>query len=201
MISKTSRRQPGDVLAPFSVTTLSHGLLELPMRAPGAFTHLQFRRFAGCPICNLHMRSFAAAQGRIEEAGIHTVAFFHSSAEAMRPYQGDLPFPVVPDLERRWYGHFGVEQSVLAVAHPRVMLSAVRGLASAPSNPFAGEGGQRGLPADFLLDATGRVRAVHYGRHADDHWEVDDVIALARSGRARDEREAVVPARGAVRPG
>jgi hypothetical protein len=36
------------------------------------------------------------------------------------------------------------------------------------------------LPADFLVDAQGRVVAAHYGRHADDHWEVDEVLRLAR---------------------
>ncbi|ATB50366.1 peroxiredoxin-like family protein [Corallococcus macrosporus] len=190
MDSKRSRRRVGEVLAPFRVTTLTHGPLELPLRTADAFTHLQFRRFAGCPICNLHVRRFAAARGRLEAEGVRTVAFFHSTEASMRPYQGDLPFPVVPDPERRWYQHFGVEQSRVAALHPRAMLAAVKGLASVPSNPFAGEGGAQGLPADFLLDATGRVLALHQGRHADDHWEVEDVLALARSVRSQSARSS-----------
>lgn len=38
-----------------------------------------------------------------------------------------------------------------------------------------------GLPADFLLDADGTVAAVHYGRHADDQWSVDQLIDINRS--------------------
>jgi hypothetical protein len=34
--------------APVSIPSTSHRLV-----------HLQFRRFAGCPICNLHLRSIA----------------------------------------------------------------------------------------------------------------------------------------------
>jgi peroxiredoxin len=172
----SSRRRVGDRLDPISLETLSHGTLELPARG---LVHLQFRRFAGCPVCNLHLRTFSRGLDRLRAADVQTIAFFHSSAAAMRPFQGDLPFPVVPDLERRWYRHFGVERSPFAILHPRVMWSALKGLVLARSNPFAGEGGQRGLPADFLVGPDGRLLAVHYGAHANDHWELEHVIALA----------------------
>ena len=42
-----------------------------------------------------------------------------------------------------------------------------------------------GLPADFLLDPTGLIKAVKYGEHAYDQWEVDEVIALAARVRPR----------------
>lgn len=116
--SSAPRRQVGDVVAPVTLATLSHGPLTLPS---GGLVHLQFRRFAGCPVCNLHLQSFVRGLPRLQAAGVTPVAFFHSSAQAMRPFQGDLPFPTVPDLERRWYAHFGVERSLWAVMHPRVM--------------------------------------------------------------------------------
>lgn len=168
-----ARRVRGQPLPSLRFETLAHGPLQLPTGGP---VHLQFRRFAGCPVCNLHLRSFTRAFDRISAAGLLTVAFFHSSAESMRPYQGDLPFPAVPDPERRWYDFFGVEQATFAVARPQVMWSALKGLALARSNPFAGEGGQRGLPADFLLGPDGRLVDLHYGAHADDQWSVDDVL-------------------------
>lgn len=176
----STRKQVGEVIAPVTLQTLNHGPLELP---GAGLVHLQFRRFAGCPVCNLHLQSFVRGLPLLQAAGVTTVAFFHSSAESMQPFQGDLPFPTVPDLERRWYAHFGVEQSLWAVAHPRVMAAALRGLFTAPSSPFVGEGGQQGLPADFLLDAQGVVRAVKYGAHANDQWEVNDVVALAAAAR------------------
>jgi len=112
---------------------------------------------------------------------VQTVAFFHSPAAAMRPYQGQLPFPCVPDPERQFYRQFRVERSLAAVAHPRVMWAAAQGLFRAPSNPFVGGSEQRGLPADFLLNAEGVLLAVHYGAHADDQWSVDQVIELAKA--------------------
>ncbi|WP_437729858.1 peroxiredoxin-like family protein [Sorangium sp. So ce1335] len=174
------RLRPGDRLAPFTLDTLSHGSLRVPS---GGLLHLQFRRFAGCPVCSLHLRSFARGRDQLEAAAVQTVAFFHSSAETMRPYHADLPFPVVPDPERRWYQRFGVERSALAGAHPKVVWSAIRGMVGAPSNPLDGEGGKDGLPADFLVGPDGAILAVRYGAHAADHWELEQVIALARANR------------------
>ncbi len=174
-----TRRAVGERIPPMTLDTLAHGTLALPRHG---LVHLQFRRFAGCPVCNLHLRSFARDIARLDAVGVQTVAFFHSSAKSMHPYQGQLPFPTVPDPERVWYRHFGVERSALAVLHPSVMWSAMRGLVTAPSNPFEGAA-QDGLPADFLIDTKGRVLALKYGAHANDQWSLDEVIALVLASR------------------
>lgn len=170
------RKQVGDVVAPFTLETLSHGTRSVPA---GEFTHLQFRRFAGCPVCNLHLRSFAQAVEKLKAANVETVAFFVSDRAAMLPYQGDLPFAVAPDPERRWYTLFGVENSGLAMMHPSAMWAAFKGMAAGRSNPLQ-KGEHDGLPADFLLDSRGAIVARHYGSHANDQWSVDEVIALAK---------------------
>lgn len=169
------KRLVGDRIAPLTVQTLAHGSLQLP--GPG-WVHLQFRRFAGCPVCNLHLRSFARAYDRIRAAGLTTVAFMHSPREQMLPYQGDLPFPTVPDPDRIWYREFGTERSWLAVAHVQVVGSALRGLFTERSNPFVGGADQTQLPADFLVSPQGTLAHAHYGQHADDHWEVEELLAL-----------------------
>ena len=171
-----SRRVAGELLSPFSLETLSHGRLQVPGTG---LIHLQFRRFAGCPICSLHLRSFARGVSRLEAAGITSVAFFHSSAESLRPYHAELPFPVVPDPERRWYRAFGVERSLRSVLDPRAWAAGVRGLVQAPSNPLVGEGGHLGLPADFLIAPDGRLLDVRYGTHADDQWELEELLERA----------------------
>lgn len=175
-----TRIQPGATISPFEVETLSHGRVTLPA-AEARLTHLSFRRFAGCPVCNLHLRSLAARVDEIQAAGVAIVAFFHSSAEAMRPYQGDLPFAVVPDPERRLYRQFGVERSPFAVMHPKAMAAAAAGMLQVASNPLRGEGGHDGLPADLLLDASGHVVAAHYGAHAADGWNAEALLAQVRA--------------------
>ena len=49
--------------------------LRRPDRA--RLTHLQFRRFAACPICNLHLQSVVARHAEITASSIHEVVVFH----------------------------------------------------------------------------------------------------------------------------
>lgn len=150
-------------------------------------THLQFRRYAGCPICHLHLRSFADRHQELIDAGISEVVFFHSPAEELRGYQSILPFTVIADPDKVQYREFGVEKGLRALTHPQTWRSAFRGYAAARRNrgnpDYAGVGStdgttHLGLPADFLIDPDGTVVAVHYGNHADDQWSADQVLAI-----------------------
>jgi peroxiredoxin len=99
----------------------------------GAQVHLQLRRFAGCPICNLHVREVARRYAEIENAGVTEVAVFHSSAERLRQYQAHLPFAVVADPERKLYKEFGVEWSLRSLLYLDAVRGAVRAIRHATS--------------------------------------------------------------------
>ena len=169
-------------------TTFAPRVLEAVDGAPVAIpdarrrVHLQLRRFAGCPVCNLHLRTFADRAEAIAAAGILEVAVFHSSADVLRPYVRDLPFAVLADPDKVLYRELGVGTSGRAIADPRawptIAVSVGRTLRGDwPAPPAVPEGGRFGLPADFLIGTDGRVIACHYGVHADDQWTVDELLA------------------------
>lgn len=163
-----------------SATTLDERTVTVPDGT--TIVHLQFRRFAGCPICNLHLRSIARRIGELQEVGVREIAVFHSEPATMRSYQADLPFEVIADPERRLYAAYGVTSSARSILDPRAWFAFVRGVfARHPSSTFTGEGGHLGLPADFLVDQRGLIADCHYGKHADDQWSVDDVLTRART--------------------
>ena len=156
---------------------------------PDALVHLQFRRFAGCPVCDLHLHSFVQRHEEIAAAGVREVVLFHSSAEALRPFTADLPFAVVADPDRRLYREFGVESGLRALLDPRAWWSIVRSVARSlwrvirdgrPLPPTSPEGGRLGLPADFLIAPDGRIVACKYGEHAYDQWSVDELLGLVK---------------------
>ena len=162
----------------------------VPVPHPDHLVHLQFRRFAGCPVCNLHLRSIVNRLGDIEAAGIREVVVFHSSADALRTYTEDLPLDVVADPGRVLYREFGVEYGPRALLDPRGWPTIARAVArevravrrrDRPAPPTRPEGGRLGLPADFLIGPDGRVLAAEYGAHLDDQWSVDELLALAAS--------------------
>jgi peroxiredoxin len=177
----------GDVFPRLELTASSGELVTIPDPA-GDFVHLQFRRFAGCPICNLHLRSIVERHDEIRSAGIREVVVFHSTVAELAKYEGELPFPLIADPERKLYQRFGVEHrpgSLLRTRALRAMIagqiaaivkrSAMRG-AFAPLTPT---GGLLGLPADFLIASDGRLAAVKYGKHAYDQWTVDELLERA----------------------
>jgi peroxiredoxin len=194
------RLTAGTVITPRQLATTSGAAAAIP--DPGALVHLQFRRFAGCPVCNLHLRSFVARHDEIAAAGVREVVVFHAPAGELRPHVAGLPFPVVADPGKRLYAEFGVESAKRALLDPRVWLPIIRAVWLSlwgvlrhrrPIPSLNPHGGRFGLPADFLIAGDGRIVAVKYGEHAYDQWSVDELLAKAAQELAT---ASPAPARG-----
>lgn len=149
------------------------------------WVHVQFRRFAGCPVCNLHLRSVVNRHPEIQSAGIHEVVIFHSSNEALLPYQGQFPFDVIGDPKKSLYREAGVESSPWALLNPVAWPSILKGNLEKVKPKGGPDGGPFGLPADFLISPDGKIVDAHYGSHAFDQWSVDELLAKARAGEVR----------------
>lgn len=170
--------------------------VDIPAR--DRLVHLQFRRFAGCPVCNLHLRSVVRRHDEIDAAGIREVVVFHSPAEELRHHVDGLPFAVVADPARRLYTRFGVESMPRSLLNPRAWWPIARAVVSGMGQVLRGRehlpasrpnGGRLGLPADFLIAGDGRILAVKYGEHVYDQWSVDELLSLA----AAEDRSASSP--------
>ncbi len=165
--------------------TVLGGAVRVP--DPLGLVHLQFRRFAGCPVCNLHLRSIVQRHDEITAHGITEVVVFHSSNAELRPHVADLPFAVVGDPRKRLYGEFGVESAARSVLDPRAWGAIARGVVRDLGPVLRGrrplpkpEGGRLGLPADFLIAPDGTVVAEKLGQHAYDQWSVDELLTHAQ---------------------
>ena len=166
--------------------TVLGGAVRVP--DPRGLVHLQFRRFAGCPVCNLHLRSIVQRHAEITAHGVTEVVVFHSSDAELRPHVTDLPFAVVGDPRKRLYVEFGVESAARSVLDPRAWGAIVRGVVRDLGPVLRGrrplprpEGGRLGLPADFLIAPDGTVVAEKRGQHAYDQWSVDELLAHAQA--------------------
>jgi len=174
---------PGATVKSRTLTTITGTPVDLP--AQEGLVHVQFRRFAACPICSVHLREINRRHDEITDAGVSEIVVFHSTAEVLRRYQADLPFPVVADPKRALYDEFGVQQSMRSLRSTHVARAIGRGVLQMRSprelfGSIAPTENHLGLPADFLIAADGEVRARKYGTHADDQWSVDELLAAAR---------------------
>ena len=173
--------QIGKVISKHSLMAIASPLVEIP--DPKHIVHLQFRRFAGCPFCSVHLRSFVRRYHEITAAGIREVVVFRSTSAQLLHHHADMPFAVIADPTSKLYTEFGVGFRLRALLSPRVLLMAlpnvVRVLPKLPGKP-SGLKDALGLPADFLISSDGRVLACKYGSHADDQWSVDDLLMQPR---------------------
>jgi len=188
-MTKDAAIGPGSVVAAHDLIGVSGEPVPIP--DPDRLVHLQFRRFAGCPICNVHLQSIVRRHDEIANAGIREVVVFHSTDHELRHYVGELPFAVVGDPAKALYAEFGVGSSPRAVLDPRAvpLVSMVRqgywwNRGGKPVANLHPKGGRLGLPADFLIGSDGRVLACKRGTHANDQWSVDEVLAHAYNENA-----------------
>jgi hypothetical protein len=97
-------------------------------------THLQFRRYAGCPACNVHLRSIARRHDEILSSGMQEIVVFHSKRETMLDFQGELPFAAIADPEKKLYAEFGVGRMIwLSAFDPRSWRAVYRALIAQPA--------------------------------------------------------------------
>jgi peroxiredoxin len=182
------RLRPGATIVRRELTAIDGSTVRVP--DPTHLVHLQFRRFAGCPVCQLHLRSIVNRHDVIKSAGIREVVVFHSSKAKLQVHAADLPFAVVADPARRLYREFGVESSPRALLSPRAWVPILRAISlsvwktlrhGAPIPSINPDGGRYGLPAEFLIDPTGEIVDSKYGHHASDQWSVDELLHLAHA--------------------
>lgn len=153
---------------------------------------LKFYRFATCPVCNLHMRRFIQDYGMLRALGLTTVVLYHSPEEKLQTANVDLPpFHLVPDPEKEIFKAYGVETGLAGMFSPAVMRDYIRALRAGFSpGMLTSEGGITGNPADFIIDAEGRIAFARYGRHYADSLDAGQ-IAEIRRGQAAMTLDAV----------
>jgi peroxiredoxin len=170
----------GDFVPPLQLTDIHGGAVALPSRS-SRYVHLQFRRYAGCPVCNLHMRTMTKSAKLFTDAGIQSVVIVASEDKPLLETMGGFPFQVVADPAKRIYEQFGVGTSPMAVLAPAAMGSAMKSLVSGGGGLLTGANADNLLilPAEFLVGPSGKIVACKYARHAADHWGPYELLGLA----------------------
>lgn len=136
---------------------------------------LAFFRYAGCPVCNFRMHELAEHYSQLQERNIEVIAVFESSNETLQAYLEDtkIPFAVVGDPELVLYQKYGVEKSVgkmlstMFKKQPKQDMK--QGKALFDGKKYKRDGSQTRIPADFVIDPTGKLAQVHYGTYIGDH--------------------------------
>jgi thioredoxin-dependent peroxiredoxin len=143
---------------------------------------LAFFRFAGCPVCNFRMHSLMANYAKLQQQNIEIIAVFESGNEVLATYIKDanIPFPVIGGHELSLYKKYGVQKSVLKMMNtmfkkePKQQMK--KGAALFNEKKYKQDGSMTRMPADFLIDSTGKIQMAHYGKFIGDHISLDEII-------------------------
>jgi thioredoxin-dependent peroxiredoxin len=170
---------PDDLAPSFSVETCDGHTVALEQFA-GKPLLLMFHRYAGCPMCNIRLHTFAQRFPELQRQGLEAIAFFHSSPEEIRKHAGgrQYPFAIATDPKFRVYRKYGVETSWLRLAMALIQPSAYADYARAFAQGFRGGRMPRQLakmPADFFIGPDGRIQAVHYGTGIANHMSMSTI--------------------------
>ena len=153
---------------------------------------LSFFRNAGCPFCNFRVYELTHKYKDWAHQGLEVIAFFASTPEEVQRYvaKHPRPFRMIGDINLDVYTQYGVERSAFAMFRalmfklPRVIRGfALGNLAKKNEHPTL-------VPADFLVDESGVIRDVWYGRDYSDHIPLKRVEQFARQGAKRQIRPA-----------
>jgi peroxiredoxin len=169
---------PGDPAVPFSTVDVDGHPVSLE-QFRGKPVLLMFFRYASCPMCNLRLHDFAQEYPRLHANGLAAVAFFHSSARAIKRNAGrrDYFFPLVPDPKQEIYRDFGVKTSWAGLLKSMVLPSFYSDWIRSMRHGFWGGADLQmaKMPADFLVGPDGRLLLVHYGNSIGDHLSVAEI--------------------------
>lgn len=145
---------------------------------------LSFFRDAACPFCNFRVYELTHRYREWQRQGVEVLAVFSSSDTQVREHvaRHPRPFRLISNPDLDIYSHYGVEKSAGALIKamlfklPRIIRGFQTGGRPKP-NPNVTL-----VPADFLINESGDIIDVWYGRDTSDHIPLDRVQAFINTG-------------------
>lgn len=174
------RLTEGQSAPDFSVTDIYGNPVSLQDFA-GKKVMLSFYRYASCPFCNLRVHKLTTLAPEWEAKGLSLLAVFQSPASSIHEHAGAelRPFSIIPDPEQRLYKRYGVGRSWLGLAKSAARVAELAEALNEGIRPGVPEaGGANRVPADFIIDASGKIVLAYYGKDIGDHLPIEDINRL-----------------------
>jgi peroxiredoxin len=169
-----SKYQPAPAIIADSISDQHIDLTDLK----GKKVLVKFHRFSGCPVCQDEVHAFINRQNELNDAGIETIVFMHSSKEKVKSNFTEVPgLHIIADKKKKYYRIYHSQflwRKIFSLRTWSSIFSAFYRGYFPQFNKF--EGGIVGVPSDFLLDEKGMITDLNYGKHFGDSWTVSDVL-------------------------
>lgn len=144
-------------------------------------TALVFLRYYGCTLCQYDIHLFAEHYAEITRGAGQLLVVLQSAPEViagqLKP--GQLPFDIICDPQQKLYREFeiGAAASMIRLAGFKT-IGKMAAAAKAGFKHGAYEGEELQLPAVFVLTPDMKLTYVHYGKHASDVPNANELAKL-----------------------
>lgn len=153
-------------------------------------TLLSFHRHAGCPPCNLRVREQILAKKEFDRYGVRLLSVFESPADSIRRdlAHSEVPFPILPDSDRRLYGLYSVAPSILGFLRSFLVkpLYSIKAIFKHGYIPKFAEATTM-MPAEFLIAADSTILLSRYSKDFGDHLTMDEIFQALDKQVVRDK--------------
>ena len=139
---------------------------------------LIFLRYAGCPLCQLHVSAISRKYPEIAAKDTDVIVFVQSRVNTLveEGYPGAFPFKLVADPDGDFYELYGVGSgNILDILNSRVIGKAVKAVIRGHKQGKM-EGNQWQLPGDFIVGKDGRLKLAHVGTDIGDNLKPDELM-------------------------
>lgn len=142
---------------------------------------IAFFRYAGCPVCNFRVHDLIENYESIRTKGYEIIAIYESDNNILKDYltETTVPFQVIGDPELALYKKYGVEKSfskMMGSFFKKQPKEAMKKGSKLFSKKIKRDGNLTRLPADFIVDENGMLKAVHYGTSIGDHLPIAEIL-------------------------
>lgn len=144
---------------------------------------ITFYRFASCPMCNLRLNNIVKNYDQFGE-NFTMVAIFNSPVENLKRFtkKHQAPFPILADKDYHYFKKYDVKKSFFIFLISQI----TRGLSIWKAMfkgfiPWTFKGYLGILPVDVLIDESGIVQDVKYGKDIADHFSFDKIVQFSKS--------------------
>jgi peroxiredoxin len=171
----------------FSKSDLDNVIFELS-KSRNKLLLLAFFRYASCPLCNLRIHELIKNYHALKDY-LDIIAIFQSPSDKIKQYVGKqvIPFPIIPDPEKKLYQLYHVESSWLGFGKAWTIKIAQVFDAVLKHKYLPGtiEGEINRIPADFIIDTDNIIIKAYYGNDIGDHLPLADIFSLVNQHETR----------------
>lgn len=170
--------RPGERMPPFILPDETGRLVSLESLLQNGPVAVMFYRGHWCPYCRLNVRAVIQAHDRIRASGGEVVAIMPEIQEFAEKFKSDAgaPFPVLTDLDNGYA--MSLNLAIWLGTEIRQLLS-YQDL----SNYHGNDGWMLPIPATFVVDRGGLVRARFVDPDFRRRMEIDDLIDAITNAR------------------